>query len=100
MTIAAHDIDVDAVTQLIAQVARDAIMPKFQTLRDDEVHHKATAGHVDDIVTVADRDAEAQLTDGLMSLMPSAWPALTARAARGGELGRGGGVRPADRRAL
>ena len=72
MTIAAHDVDVDAVTQLIAQVARDAIMPKFQRLRDDEVHHKATAGHVDDIVTVADRDAEAQLTDGLISLMPSA----------------------------
>ena len=66
------DIDVDAVTRLIAQVARDAIMPKFQALRDDEVHHKPTAGHVDDIVTDADRRAEAQLTEGLISLMPSA----------------------------
>ena len=66
------DIDVDAVTRLIAQVARDAVMPKFQTLRDDEVHHKPTAGHKEDIVTDADRRAEAQLTEGLLSLMPSA----------------------------
>jgi len=66
------DIDVDAVTRLIAQVARDAVMPKFQALRDDEIHHKPTAGHVDDIVTEADRRAEAQLTEGLLSLVPSA----------------------------
>jgi len=69
---ATRDLDVEAVTQLIARVARDAVMPKFRTLRDDEVHHKATADRVDDIVTDADRDAEAQLTDGLLSLMPSA----------------------------
>jgi len=67
-----RDIDVDAVTRLISQVARETVMPKFQALRDDEVHHKPTAGHVDDIVTDVDRRAEAQLTEGLLSLMPSA----------------------------
>src|SRR3954470_20892855 len=65
-------VDVDAVTLLIAQVAREAVMPKFRALRDHEVHHKPTAGHKDDIVTDADRRAEAQLTEGLLSLMPSA----------------------------
>ena len=64
--------DVDAVTHLIERVAHDIVMPKFNALRDDEIHHKPTAGHVDDIVTVVDRDAEAQLTRGLLELLPSA----------------------------
>jgi len=72
MSMVHREVDVDAVTQLIAQVAREAVMPKFRALRDDEVHHKPTPGHVDDIVTEADRRAEAQLTEGLLSLMPSA----------------------------
>jgi fructose-1,6-bisphosphatase/inositol monophosphatase family enzyme len=64
--------DVDAVSQLITSVARDVVLPKFRLLAADEIVHKHTAGYVDDIVTVVDREAEAQLTAGLLDLVPSA----------------------------
>lgn len=64
--------DVDAVTRLIAEVSRDIVLPKFRSLRDDEIHHKPTPGHVDDLVTVVDRDVEARLTEGLLDILPAA----------------------------
>jgi fructose-1,6-bisphosphatase/inositol monophosphatase family enzyme len=63
-------LDVDAVTALIAAVAHDIVMPKFTTLRDDEIVSKPTVGHLDDIVTVVDRDTEQALTSGLPALLP------------------------------
>ncbi|WWB73796.1 inositol monophosphatase family protein [Novosphingobium sp. ZN18A2] len=48
--------------------AERAILPRFRTLDDAEVMHKA----VDDVVTIADRDAEAILTEGLGRLLPEA----------------------------
>jgi fructose-1,6-bisphosphatase/inositol monophosphatase family enzyme len=66
-------VDVDAVTNLILDVSREVVMPRFQTLRDDEIQRKATAEHVDDIVTIVDREAEARLSGGLQDLLPSAW---------------------------
>jgi fructose-1,6-bisphosphatase/inositol monophosphatase family enzyme len=65
-------LDIDAVTRLIAQVADEIVMPKFNALRADEIRRKPTPGHVDDIVTVVDRDAEAHLTESLRRLLPSA----------------------------
>jgi fructose-1,6-bisphosphatase/inositol monophosphatase family enzyme len=64
--------DIDAVTRLIQDVARDAVLPKFRALRADEIIEKPTDGSYVDLVTVADRDAEARLTDGLLDLFPAA----------------------------
>jgi fructose-1,6-bisphosphatase/inositol monophosphatase family enzyme len=67
-----YEVEVDEVTRLISQVARDFVLPKFNGLRHDEIHHKPTAGHVDDIVTDVDRRAELALTSGLTAVLPSA----------------------------
>ncbi len=64
--------DIDAVTRIIQQVAHDVIVPRFRALRTDEITHKNTAGYADDLVTVADREAEERLTAALLELMPSA----------------------------
>lgn len=64
--------DVDAVSRVIQQVAHEVIVPRFRTLRTDEILHKDTAGYADDLVTVADREAEVRLTEGLLGLAPSA----------------------------
>jgi fructose-1,6-bisphosphatase/inositol monophosphatase family enzyme len=64
--------DIDAVTRLIEQVANEIVLPKFRALRDDEIHHKPTEGHSNDLVTVVDRAAEARLTSGLLEIVPSA----------------------------
>lgn len=64
--------DIDAVTRVIQEVARDVIVPRFRALRSDEIIHKETAGYADDLVTVADREAETRLTSALLELMPSA----------------------------
>ena len=65
-------VDVDAVSRLITDVAREIVLPKFRTLRADEIYHKPTAGHVDDVVTVVDREAETRLSEGLLAMIPSA----------------------------
>jgi len=64
--------DIDAVTRIIRQVAHDVVVPRFRALRTDEIIHKHTAGYADDLVTVADREAEVRLTAALLELMPSA----------------------------
>lgn len=64
--------DIDAVTRIIRSVADDIIVPRFRRLRSDEIHHKDTIGYADDLVTVADREAETRLTAELGALAPTA----------------------------
>ena len=65
-------LDIDAVTRLIADVSREIVLPKFRALGVEEIYRKPTAGHLDDLVTVVDRDAEARLTEGLLAIVPAA----------------------------
>lgn len=48
--------------------AQRAILPRWRTLAESEVFNKAP----DDLVTVADREAEAILSEGLAKLLPEA----------------------------
>lgn len=50
------------------KVARDVVMPRYQNLAAHEVLEKAA----DDLVTIADRDSEARLSEGLAALLPEA----------------------------
>ena len=54
---------------LIKRVAREEILPKFRNLDASEVAMKRSKT---DLVTVADKAAEARLTKGLLQLFPSA----------------------------
>lgn len=59
-------------THAVARVMRDAtdraILPRYQTLAE----HEVTAKAVDDMVTVADTEAEAILAEGLAKILPEA----------------------------
>lgn len=61
-----------ALTSSVAAVMREAadraIMPRYQTLAE----HEVTAKAVDDMVTIADTEAEAILAEGLARLLPEA----------------------------
>ncbi len=61
--------DVAELVLLVRAVARTEIMPRFRTLRPDEV--QAKTGPLD-LVTVADEAAEAQLTKALTARFPDA----------------------------
>lgn len=50
------------------RAAETAILPRYRSLASHEIEAKAA----DDLVTVADREAEAILTEGLAALMPKA----------------------------
>lgn len=50
------------------RAAREAVLPRYQSLAAHEIDAKAA----DDVVTVADRDAELILADGLARLLPEA----------------------------
>jgi len=56
------------VEPLLRDAAERAIMPRFQALEDADVMNKAA----DDVVTIADRDAEAILAEGLARILPEA----------------------------
>ena len=60
-------IDLQSVNALLVQAARETILPRFRQLQQHEVDAK-TGPH--DLVTIADRDAEAWLTPRLMELLP------------------------------
>ena len=51
---------------LLHRTAREAILPRYRKLDDAEISEKAH----DDLVTIADRDAEALLAEGLHKLIP------------------------------
>ncbi len=58
----------DPVAELIRTVAAEVILPRFQNLASHEVMEKAA----DDLVTIADRESEARLAEGLARLLPQA----------------------------
>jgi fructose-1,6-bisphosphatase/inositol monophosphatase family enzyme len=64
MTDARHD----AVSALLRQVAAEVVLPRFQHLDAAEIEEKAK----DDLVTIADREAEVQLAQGLAQIDLSA----------------------------
>ncbi|MXO64728.1 inositol monophosphatase family protein [Altericroceibacterium endophyticum] len=53
---------------LMRHTAETVVMPRYHNLADDEIIQKA----VDDPVTIADREAEAMLSEGLHKLLPEA----------------------------
>jgi len=62
--------DIDAISALLIEVGRDLILPRFRRLDPGDVERKHTATDPDDVVTVVDRQAEARLTESLLSLLP------------------------------
>lgn len=56
------------VHRLMREASERAIMPRYQSLAAHEVDAKAA----DDVVTIADHEAEAILTEGLAKLLPEA----------------------------
>jgi fructose-1,6-bisphosphatase/inositol monophosphatase family enzyme len=57
---------IERVTELIRRTAAQAILPRFLALRSCDVEEKSPG----ELVTAADRAAEALLTKGLMDLLP------------------------------
>lgn len=62
----------DAIGQLMRDTSERAILPRWQQLGAGEVEAKNDIGALPDVVTVADREAEAILTEGLARLLPEA----------------------------
>ncbi len=56
-----------AILELVRETTRRVILPRYQNLAAHEVFEKAA----DDLVTVADREAEEMLSDGLARIDPS-----------------------------
>lgn len=58
----------DSVGHLMREAAERAIMPRYRLLAPEEIIAKAA----DDLVTIADRESEAMLSEGLARLLPEA----------------------------
>lgn len=58
----------DPVVALMRQVGRDIVMPRYQTLGAHEISEKAA----NDFVTIADRESEVRLAEGLSDILPEA----------------------------
>jgi fructose-1,6-bisphosphatase/inositol monophosphatase family enzyme len=56
----------DGVAALLRRAAKEAILPVFRRLDDASVEEKAPG----EVVTVADREAEAMIAQGLLALLP------------------------------
>src|SRR3954465_911188 len=52
--------------------AQRAILPRYRALAEHEIETKSPEGALLDVVTVADRQAEAILGEGLARLLPEA----------------------------
>ncbi|MGE0108265.1 MAG: inositol monophosphatase [Bdellovibrionales bacterium] len=59
-------IDLDSVAKSIREVADSCIVPRFQNLHTGEIHFKGE----DDPVTIADQEAEKELSKRFMDLLP------------------------------
>lgn len=59
--------DTEPVAELLRSAARTAVLPRWRRLRPDEVAQK---GRPDDLVTVADTEAEMLITAGLQRIRP------------------------------
>ena len=57
-----------AVTSLMETVAVDVVLPRYQNLARDEIEEKAA----DDYVTIADKESELRLHEGLSRILPEA----------------------------
>lgn len=57
---------IERVAQLMRRTAAQAILPRFRTLHANEIDEKSPG----ELVTAADREAEALLTAGLLALLP------------------------------
>lgn len=69
---AAGDKLTSAVGALMRDAATRAIMPRWQALAEYQIESKASGGTLPDVVTIADHEAEAILTEGLSRLLPEA----------------------------
>ncbi|HUD94893.1 inositol monophosphatase family protein [Sphingobium sp.] len=58
----------DPVVALMRDVGRDIVMPRYRNLADDEVSEKAA----NDFVTIADKESELRLAEGLAGILPEA----------------------------
>jgi fructose-1,6-bisphosphatase/inositol monophosphatase family enzyme len=56
------------VAELMEQVAADVVLPRYQNLAEDEISEKAA----DDFVTIADKESELRLIEGLARILPDA----------------------------
>jgi fructose-1,6-bisphosphatase/inositol monophosphatase family enzyme len=65
-----REIDLDAVTTLMREVAAREILPRFQSLASHEIHAKSLPEDPGDIVTDADEAAERALTTALLAMLP------------------------------
>lgn len=59
-------IDIEAVSRLVREVAAGVVLPRWKQLAPGDVQEKEPG----DLVTIADREAEARITDGLRALLP------------------------------
>lgn len=58
----------DSVESLLRDTARAVVLPRFRNLAASEIEEKSPGDHV----TIADRESEARLYDGLSRIMPHA----------------------------
>ncbi|AEG48420.1 inositol monophosphatase [Sphingobium chlorophenolicum L-1] len=58
----------EPVVALMREVGRDIVMPRYRNLASHEVSEKAA----DDFVTIADKESEIRLAEGLSAILPEA----------------------------
>lgn len=58
--------DLNRVTSLLEEVATEVVMPRFQSLSDDDIRHKQGG----EVVTVVDHQVEELLTQQFLDLLP------------------------------
>lgn len=64
----AWPVDSMAIEALMREVAQDVVMPRYRNLESHEIAEKS----VDDLVTIADKESELRLADGLAKILPDA----------------------------
>jgi fructose-1,6-bisphosphatase/inositol monophosphatase family enzyme len=62
--------DIDTIADLLVEVGRTLILPRFGHLDPADVERKQTPTDPDDVVTVVDREAEERLTRALQAMAP------------------------------
>ncbi len=58
--------DMDAVGQILREAAATTVVPRFRMLADHEIEEKSPG----EVVTIADREAEAMITTRLQAMLP------------------------------
>lgn len=64
-----HPVDPDRISALLKEIAHSYILPRFRQLQTDDISSKTVP---DDLVTIADREAEAALDKALTAQFPGA----------------------------